>query len=231
METKFDRRSFLRVTGTALGIGALYSVFPALTRSAGAEGHHAHPRRAQRRSSRAILVHSAERHACRIQRAARSSRHQGVRKRGRHYQWAENPARAGHRHRRPDPRRRESRRACQALQAVQGDFEQDWRRANQGRAGRERLRPRWWRYVPRIHGPNPLLVRPSRRSFHRARQRLRRTTHRRSRADRLDEVRSRALSENGAHHRVHASPAVRPQARMGLVHQRRRRRDERAGAV
>ncbi len=38
METKLDRRSFLRVTGTALGIGALYSVFPALTRSAGAEG-------------------------------------------------------------------------------------------------------------------------------------------------------------------------------------------------
>jgi hypothetical protein len=35
---KLDRRSFLRVTGTALGIGALYSVFPALTRSAGAEG-------------------------------------------------------------------------------------------------------------------------------------------------------------------------------------------------
>lgn len=38
METKLDRRSFLRVTGTALGIGALYSVFPALTSSAGAEG-------------------------------------------------------------------------------------------------------------------------------------------------------------------------------------------------
>src|ERR1700683_3661222 len=38
METKLDRRSFLRVTGTALGIGALYSVFPALTRIAGAEG-------------------------------------------------------------------------------------------------------------------------------------------------------------------------------------------------
>src|ERR1700678_491654 len=38
METKFDRRSFLRVTGTALSIGALYSVFPALTKSAGAEG-------------------------------------------------------------------------------------------------------------------------------------------------------------------------------------------------
>ncbi len=38
METRFDRRSFLRVTGTALSIGALYSVFPALTRSAGAEG-------------------------------------------------------------------------------------------------------------------------------------------------------------------------------------------------
>src|ERR1700720_2291968 len=37
METKLDRRSFLRVTGTALGIGALYSVFPALTRSVGAE--------------------------------------------------------------------------------------------------------------------------------------------------------------------------------------------------
>ena len=32
MENKFDRRSFLRVTGTALSIGALYSVFPALTR-------------------------------------------------------------------------------------------------------------------------------------------------------------------------------------------------------
>src|SRR6202167_6442566 len=38
METKCDRRSFLRVTGTALSIGALYSVFPALTKSAGAEG-------------------------------------------------------------------------------------------------------------------------------------------------------------------------------------------------
>src|SRR6201981_1399040 len=38
MEAKFDRRSFLRVTGSALGIGALYSVFPALTRSAGAQG-------------------------------------------------------------------------------------------------------------------------------------------------------------------------------------------------
>jgi len=38
MESKFDRRSFLRVTGTALSIGALYSVFPALTRKAGAEG-------------------------------------------------------------------------------------------------------------------------------------------------------------------------------------------------
>ena len=37
MEPQLDRRSFLRVTGTALGIGALYSVFPALTRSAGAE--------------------------------------------------------------------------------------------------------------------------------------------------------------------------------------------------
>src|SRR5580700_12158972 len=36
METKFDRRSFLRVSGTALSIGALYSVFPALTRKAGA---------------------------------------------------------------------------------------------------------------------------------------------------------------------------------------------------
>jgi predicted phosphodiesterase len=38
MENKFDRRSFLRVTGTALSIGALYSVFPALTPDAGAEG-------------------------------------------------------------------------------------------------------------------------------------------------------------------------------------------------
>ncbi len=38
METKFDRRSFLRVSGTALSIGALYSVFPALTRKAGAQG-------------------------------------------------------------------------------------------------------------------------------------------------------------------------------------------------
>jgi predicted phosphodiesterase len=38
MEKKFDRRSFLRVSGTALSIGALYSVFPALTKSARAEG-------------------------------------------------------------------------------------------------------------------------------------------------------------------------------------------------
>src|SRR3984893_18100258 len=38
MKAKFDRRSFLRIAGTTFGIGALYSVFPALTRSAGAEG-------------------------------------------------------------------------------------------------------------------------------------------------------------------------------------------------
>src|SRR5579863_4254577 len=38
MNAKFDRRSFLRVAGTTFGIGALYSVFPALTRTAGAEG-------------------------------------------------------------------------------------------------------------------------------------------------------------------------------------------------
>jgi hypothetical protein len=38
MKAKFNRRSFLRVAGTSFGIGALYSVFPALTRSAGAEG-------------------------------------------------------------------------------------------------------------------------------------------------------------------------------------------------
>src|SRR6202030_3386503 len=38
MKGKYDRRSFLRVAGTSFGIGALYSVFPALTRTAGAEG-------------------------------------------------------------------------------------------------------------------------------------------------------------------------------------------------
>jgi len=40
-----------------------------------------------------------------------------------------------------------------------------------------------------------------------------------------------ALSENRADRRVYPSSAVRPQARMGMVHQRRRRRDERAGAI
>src|SRR6202158_199790 len=37
LENKFDRRSSRRVAGTSLSIGALYSVFPALTRSAGAQ--------------------------------------------------------------------------------------------------------------------------------------------------------------------------------------------------
>jgi hypothetical protein len=37
VEHKFDRRSFLRVAGTSLSIGALYSVFPALTRSVEAQ--------------------------------------------------------------------------------------------------------------------------------------------------------------------------------------------------
>src|SRR6266849_3259485 len=37
MKTQLDRRSFLRVAGTSLSIGALYSVFPALTRSARAQ--------------------------------------------------------------------------------------------------------------------------------------------------------------------------------------------------
>jgi predicted phosphodiesterase len=38
MKTKLDRRSFLRVSGTALSIGALYSVFPSLTKTARAQG-------------------------------------------------------------------------------------------------------------------------------------------------------------------------------------------------
>jgi hypothetical protein len=38
MENKIDRRSFLRITGTALSIGALYSVFPAFTRRAETAG-------------------------------------------------------------------------------------------------------------------------------------------------------------------------------------------------
>src|SRR5690242_21583947 len=38
MKAKYDRRSFLRVAGTSFGIGALYSVFPGLTHSAGGEG-------------------------------------------------------------------------------------------------------------------------------------------------------------------------------------------------
>ena len=37
MKREFDRRSFLRVAGTSLGIGALYSVMPALTHSAQAQ--------------------------------------------------------------------------------------------------------------------------------------------------------------------------------------------------
>ena len=37
MKTRLDRRSFLRIAGTSLSIGALYSVFPALTRGARAE--------------------------------------------------------------------------------------------------------------------------------------------------------------------------------------------------
>src|SRR5271169_2534110 len=38
MQNRLDRRSFLRIAGTSLSIGALYSVFPAFTRSAGAQG-------------------------------------------------------------------------------------------------------------------------------------------------------------------------------------------------
>ena len=37
MKTKLDRRSFVRVSGTALRIGALYSVFLSLTRAARAQ--------------------------------------------------------------------------------------------------------------------------------------------------------------------------------------------------
>jgi predicted phosphodiesterase len=37
MENKFDRRSFLRIAGTSLSIGALYSVFAPLARGAGQE--------------------------------------------------------------------------------------------------------------------------------------------------------------------------------------------------
>ena len=44
MEHKFDHRSFLRVAETSLSIGALYSVFPALTRSVGAKRLRAHLR-------------------------------------------------------------------------------------------------------------------------------------------------------------------------------------------
>ena len=37
MEGKFDRRTFLRVAGTSLSIGALYSVFAPLAHGAGKE--------------------------------------------------------------------------------------------------------------------------------------------------------------------------------------------------
>ena len=37
VKSEFDRRSFLRVAGTSLGIGALYSVMPSLARSANAQ--------------------------------------------------------------------------------------------------------------------------------------------------------------------------------------------------
>jgi 3',5'-cyclic AMP phosphodiesterase CpdA len=37
VESKFDRRSFLRIAGTSLSIGALYSVFPGLAHGAGSE--------------------------------------------------------------------------------------------------------------------------------------------------------------------------------------------------
>src|ERR1700689_789523 len=97
METKFDRRSFLRVTGTALSIGALYRVFPALTKSAGAEGI-VRTLADLNGEARAVLVHAVEGHARRIQRAAGSAQHQGVREPSRHHQPAEKSPRAGDSH-------------------------------------------------------------------------------------------------------------------------------------
>ena len=138
MESKFDRRSFLRVAGTSLSIGALYSVFAPLAHGAGNEVLTRTMAELQRRGACTVFVHPIERHPRWFQWTARSARHPGVRKRRRNYQQAQAAARAGNHHRRPDPRRRLSRRARQALQAVQADRGQDSRRASQGRAGRER---------------------------------------------------------------------------------------------
>ena len=52
-----------------------------------------------------------------------------------------------------------------------------------------------------------------------------------ARADRMAQARPRALPKNRADRRVHPSPAIRSETGMGMVHERRRRRDECAGAI
>ena len=137
VEHKFDRRSFLRVAGTSLSIGALYSVFPALTRSAGAETI---TRTLAQLNGEApapfSFIQLSDTHVG-FNGPPDPLVHQGIRERSRHNQRTEKSPRAGHRHRRFDPRRRLYRRARKTLKAVQTDFVQNWRRSNQARAGRE----------------------------------------------------------------------------------------------
>ena len=198
METKFDRRSFLRVSGTALSIGALYSVFPALTRKAGAQG-----------ITRTLAELNGEAPAP-FSFIQLSDTHVG-------FNGPPDPlgtkafesavATINGLKNRPE------------LVIVTGDLTHDADSPDEhakrfklfkeisSKIGGAQLKvvpgendaaTRRRRHVPRVHGPDALLVRPSRRSFHRARQRVRGTARSRSRADRLDEVGSRALSENRA---------------------------------
>src|SRR5262249_51129294 len=76
-----------------------------------------------------------------------------------------------------------------------------------------------------------LLLRPPRRALRRPRQRVAREARRRPRAARLARERPRAVLEVGADRRLHPPPALRPEARVGVVHERRRSGHERARAV
>ena len=228
MKAKLDRRSFLRVAGTSFGIGALYSVFPGLTRIAGAEG-----------ITRTLAELNGEAPAP-FSFVQLSDPHVG-------FNGPPDPlgtkafesavATINGLKKRPE------------LVIVTGDLTHDADSADEhakrfklfkeisGKIGGAQVKVVPGENDAALDGGDMFreFMGPTHYSFDY------RGVHfvaldnvsagrpaGRRRATRLDEVRSRALSENRADHRVHPSSAVRPQARMGMVHQRRRRRHERA---
>src|SRR5262249_39180890 len=171
-------------------------------------------------------LRSALRHARGFLGAAQPARHTGIREGRGPDQRSQTAARSRALHRGPDPRQREPGRTRRSNETLSEDRQPLEGPSHQVRARPARCRSGRRQAVRRRRRGNALIVRPPRRSLHRARQCLAGAAQRRSRADRVAEEGSRAFPDDRADRRLHAPSALRSAPRLGVVHRRRRRSDE-----